>query len=68
MDEIERNIQEEEKFSGDDNSSSFMQNSEDIEEEVEEGESEVGRALKLQGSILDIRKQQNYMKPCCYLK
>ena len=52
---IERNMQEEEQFSGDDDSNSFVQNSEDIEEEDEEEVSELGRALELQGSA--IRKE-----------
>ena len=52
---IERNMQEEEQFSGDDDSNSFVQNSEDIEEEDEEEVSELGRALELQGSV--IRKE-----------
>ena len=63
MAEIERNMQEEEQFSDDDDSSSFIQNSEDIEEGVEEEESELGRALELQGSV--IRKEGKKKKNGC---
>ena len=52
---IERKMQEEEQFSGDDDSNSSVQCSEDIEEEDDGEVSELGRALELQGSA--IRKE-----------
>ena len=51
MAEFEGNMQEEEQFSSDDDSGSFIQNSEDIEEE-DEKEAELERPLELQGSVI----------------
>ena len=51
MAEVERYVQVEEQFSGDDESSSFIKSSEDVEKE----EVELGCAFTLQGS--DIHKE-----------
>ena len=48
-------MQQEDKLIGHDDSSSFIQNSEDLEEEDEEDESELGHTLELQVSV--IRKE-----------